>query len=142
MSSRVDTILRDAATRIGSQTSCSVILRHAGGLTRVASSDERSASCDEVEVSERGGPCVLAMDQLSGVLVPDLGADERWPIWRDRAVAVGFHSAAALPAYVGDGAVLALNLYSDLLDPWDGDALVRADVQVQEIAGLLADDQR
>lgn len=142
MSSRVDAILRDAATRIGSQTSCSVILRHAGGLTRVASSDDRSASCDELEVSERGGPCVLALDQLSGVLVPDLGTDERWPTWRDRAMAVGFHSAAALPAYVGGGAVLALNLYSDLLDPWDGDALVRADAQVHEIAALLADDQR
>jgi hypothetical protein len=142
MSSRVDAILRDAATRIGSETSCSVILRHAGGLTRVASSDERSASCDEVEVAERGGPCVLAMDQVSGVLVPDLAADERWPTWRDRAMAVGFRSAAALPAYVGDGAVLVLNLYSDMLDPWDGEALVRADVHVQEIAALLADYPR
>lgn len=142
MIDQVDAILREAVERIGSHTSCSLVLRHGAGFVRVASSDARSARCDEIEVLEHRGPCVQAMDHLSGVLVPDLSADERWPAWRDEAISVGFRSAAALPAYVGDGTVLTLNLYSELLDPWDGDALVRADVHVQEVAALLADDRR
>jgi len=135
---QIDAILREAAERVGAETSCSVILRHAGGFTRVASSDVHAATCDDAEIADRRGPCVLALDQLSGVIVPDLSTDDRWPLWRDRAITEGFRSAAALPAYVAEGAALALNLYSEHLDPWDAAALVRADVHVQQIAALLA----
>jgi len=38
---------------------------------------------------------------------------------------------------VADGVVAALNLYSDEPDPWDGDALVRADGYVQAVARAI-----
>ena len=44
---------------------------------------------------------------------------------------------AALPAYVRDGVVLALNLYAERLDPWDAEALVRADGYAQDVARVL-----
>ncbi len=138
MIDQIDAILREAVERIGAQTSCSLVLRRGAGLIRVASSDSRAATCDEVEVLERRGPCVQAMDHLSGVLIPDLSADGRWPSWRDQATQLGFRSAAALPAYIGSGAALTLNLYSDQIDPWDAESLVHADAQVQELAALLA----
>jgi GAF domain-containing protein len=134
MSDDLQQILTEAAERIGGATSCSVILRMELGLRRVASSDPRSAACDDAEVAERGGPCVLAMDQLSGVIVPDVALETRWPGWVAAAEAGGFRSGAAMPAYVQDGVVLALNLYSTELDPWDAEALVRADGYAQEVA--------
>lgn len=137
MTADVQEILDAAAERVGGATSCSVILRMAQGLRRVASSDERSAACDDAEVAERGGPCVLAMDQLSGVIVPDVSLETRWPGWVAAAEAGGFRSGAALPAYVRDGVALALNLYSEQLDPWDAEALVRADGYAQELAAAL-----
>lgn len=139
MTADVQQVLTDAAERIGGATSCSVILRMAQGLLRVASSDPRAAACDDAEVEERGGPCVLAMDQLSGVIVPDVSLETRWPGWVAAAEAGGFRSGAALPAYVRDGVVLALNLYSEQPDPWDAEALVRADGYAQEVAEALRD---
>lgn len=137
MTADVQKILVTAAEQIGGATSCSVILRLEQGLRRVASSDDRAAACDDAEVAERGGPCVLAMDQLSGVIVPDVSIETRWPGWVAAARAGGFRSGAALPAYVRDGAVIALNLYSEQLDPWDAEALVRADSYAQEVARVL-----
>lgn len=137
MTADLHRILADAAERIGGATSCSVILRMELGLRRVASSDPRAAACDDAEVAERGGPCVLAMDQLSGVIVPDIALETRWPGWVAAAEAGGFRSGAAMPAYVQDGVVLALNLYSADLDPWDAEALVRADGYAQDVARAL-----
>lgn len=133
-----DDILRDAAERIGASTSCSVILREGGGYARVASSDARSAACDDAEIGEGRGPCVLAMDQLSGVIVPDITEEDRWADWCATALAQGFRSAAALPAYIDDDVVASINLYSDLRDPWDAEALVRADIEVQRVAATIA----
>ncbi len=137
MSDDLDAMLREASERIGLQTSCSVIVRMDGALARVASSDARSAACDEAEVAERGGPCVLALDQLAGVIVPDVATERRWPAWVEAARAAGFRSGAALPAYVGGGVAAALNLYSVQVDPWDADALVTADHYVQAVADVI-----
>ncbi|NLE72215.1 MAG: GAF domain-containing protein [Actinomycetales bacterium] len=137
MAADLGAILREAAAQIGHATSCSVIVRVRDGLTRLASSDARAAACDDAEVQDRRGPCVLAMDQLSGVLVPDVATEDRWAAWTAAAREAGFRSGAALPAYVADGVVAALNLYSDEPDPWDGDALVRADGYVQAVARAI-----
>ena len=134
----IDDVLREAAERIGQSTSCSVIVRRGGGHARVASSDARAAACDDAEVSTGRGPCVLAMDQLAGVLVPDLAEEDRWDEWCRVAIEQGFRSAAALPAFIADDTVAAINLYSDLRDPWDAEALVRADAEVQRVAAALA----
>lgn len=139
MTADVQQILTDAAERIGGAASCSIILRMELGLRRVASSDPRAAACDDAEVAERGGPCVVAMDQLSGVIVPDVSLETRWPGWVAAAEAGGFRSGAALPAYVQDGVVLALNLYSEQVDPWDAEALVRADAYAQKVAREVLD---
>ncbi len=130
-------ILVDAAERIGAATSCSVIMRLEHGLRRVASSDAASAACDDAEIAERGGPCVLAMDQLSGVIVPDIALETRWPGWVAAAQSAGFRSGAALPAFVRDGVAIALNLYSDHVDPWDAEALVRADGYAHDVARAI-----
>lgn len=125
---------RGAADRLGPDTHCSIVLRSGERVAYAGSSDPRAEGCDEVEVRAGEGPCITALQHLSGILVPDLHAEEQWPAWREAALRVGFRSAAALPAYVDEATRLALNLYSDDLDPWDEDRLVGMDGYVQEIA--------
>lgn len=125
---------KGAADKLGPDAHCSITLRYRDRLTYVGSSDERAERCDAVEVRFGSGPCVTAMDELRGVLIPDLHADTRWPEWRDAALGAGFRSAAALPAYVDDDTTIALNMYSDLLDPWDRDTLIGMDTNIQQIA--------
>src|SRR4051812_1261377 len=136
----VDTALEDfvvhAAYHLGSDVECSVSIRHGGVGRRVASSGARAARCDEVEYAENSGPCLTAMDTLSIELVPDITLDERWPAWRRASLDEGFRSAAAFAAHVGPRADVALNLYSDVVAPWDRDRIVRADVYTQQI-GLV-----
>lgn len=142
MTGRINQLMQQAAEEIGAESFCSLILRHPGGLTHVVGDHPQPAERAQVAVRAEQGPCVDAMDQLSGVLIPDVVAEERWPQWRTEVLDAGFRSAAALPAYVGSGAVVALNLYSEQLDPWDADILVRADSWIHEIAAILAEQLR
>ncbi|MFS0699551.1 GAF domain-containing protein [Cellulomonas sp. 179-A 4D5 NHS] len=133
----LDDFASGAAARLGMDTHCSIIVMRAGSLEYVGSSDERAERCDAVEVAEGVGPCVTAMQQLSGVLIPDLRFETRWRKWREVSIAAGFRSAAGLPAYVDEETTVALDLYSDALDPWTREMLVGMDAYVQEIAGAV-----
>lgn len=133
----LDDFAAGAADRLGEDTHCSITLLRGGTLAWVGTSDDRAGRCDAVEVEVRDGPCVDSMERLSGVIVPDLQSETRWPQWRQAALDAGFRSAAALPAYVDDETTVALNLYSDVVDPWDTARLVGMDSYVQEIADAV-----
>lgn len=123
-----------AGHRLGASTEVSISLRLEGSDRLAASSSERSARCDVVEHSAEAGPCVAAMDHLQVVLVPDIADDTRWQAWQRAALDEGFRSAAGVPAHVGPGAVIALDLYSEQVDAWSAEALVQADMFAQDIA--------
>lgn len=133
----LDAFAQEASARLAVPTECSIIVRQVHLLRYAASSGERAAHCDRVEVAAGEGPCVSAIQQLRGELVPDIAADDRWPAWKDAASELGFRSAAALPALVDAETTVALNLYSDELDPWDRDLLVGMDGYAQEIAEAI-----
>jgi len=137
LSAVLDAYATEATVRVGVPTECSIILRDHQLLDQVASSSERAARCDRTEVETAEGPCVLAIQQLRGELVPDVLAETRWPVWRTAAADAGFRSAAALPAQVDADTTIALNLYSEAVDPWDRDVLVRMDRFVQEVAEAI-----
>lgn len=130
----LDDYAKGAAERLTPDTHCSITMEREGRLGYVGSSDERAERCDAVEVRAEEGPCVTSMRQLSGVLIPDLAQETRWPEWRDAALDAGFRSAAALPAYVDESTTVALNLYSEEIDPWDRPTLLGMDAYIQEIA--------
>jgi hypothetical protein len=126
-----------AAYHLGPDIECSISVRQGDQGRRVASSGPRAARCDEVEYAQRSGPCVTAMDTLGVVLVPDIATEQRWPGWRATALDERFRSAAAFAVHVGPAADVALNVYSDLLDPWAPDRIVRTDVYAQQIGLVL-----
>lgn len=123
-----------ARERLGPDTHASIVIRRGQQVAFAGASDERAARCDQVEVREGEGPCITAMQELHGVLVTDVDADKRWPVWADAASQAGFRSAAALPAYVDDETTIAVNLYSEDLDPWDRERLIGIDQYVQKVA--------
>ncbi|GEA87076.1 GAF domain-containing protein [Cellulomonas cellasea] len=130
--------LDDLASRAGTQllagTEISISVRHRGHDRLVATSTARAGLCDQTEYDTGAGPCVTAMDLLQVVLVPDVLEDTRWASWRRVALDNGFRSAAGIPAHVAEGVELSVNLYSEELDPWDADVLVRGDAFAQQVA--------
>ncbi|WP_146931326.1 GAF and ANTAR domain-containing protein [Cellulomonas xylanilytica] len=127
-----------AASHLGMRSECSISLRRDGQNRRSASSSERAGHCDDVENRDLEGGCIEAMDQLRVVLVPDLEAEESWPAWVRASLDAGFRSAAAFPAYAGAGAEIAFNVYSELVDPWDRDTIVRADMYAQQVGLVMS----
>jgi hypothetical protein len=134
----LDSFALRAANHLGPGTHCSVSLRHQGTDRLAATSSARSARCDESEYASGAGPCLTAMDLLGVVLVPDVLDEGRWSTWRQTTLDEGFRSSAAVPARVREGAEIALNLYSERLDPWDRSMLVRADTYAQQMAATVA----
>ncbi len=127
-----------APDHIGAGTHCGITLRHRGHDRRAASSDARTARCDDVEVASGSGPCITSLDEQRTVVGAEVWEDERWVEWRAAAVRAGFRSAAALSASAGPDASIALNLYSEDEEPWDEERLVRAAIFTQQVARVMA----
>lgn len=137
MSSLLDRYAQGAAESLGGRTVCSLMISERGRLRQVASNDPRAAACDRVETRDGTGPCVVAMNQLSSVLVDDLDGDERWPTWRRAALDNGFRSFVAFPAYVDDDVTVAANVYSEDLGTWSVAELLAMDTYVQRLADAV-----
>ncbi len=140
MRSTLDDFARRAADRMGPDTVCSVTMDDEATVQQVASNDPRAAAVDQVETRTGEGPCIVAMNQLSAVLVEDIDRDDRWPIWRQAALTAGFRSAAALPAYVTDTVTVAFNMYSEDLDVWASRTYLDMDAYVQDLATAMQID--
>jgi GAF domain len=138
MSSLLEQYAQGAADRLGGPTFCSLTVSDAGRLAQVASSDPRAAACDQIETREHDGPCILAMDQLRSVLLVDIEAEHRWPRWREAALANGFRSFVAFPAYVDEKVTVAANIYSEEPATWSVEELIAMDVYVEELAEAMS----
>ncbi len=129
-----------AAVLAGDAGETSVTLRRGGRgapATAVAWTGERAHRCDQVEYDTGAGPCLAAVDDERTVLVPDVAADDRWPAWRDAAVAEGFACSAAFPVRVHGGVQVSLNVYSDEADCWDDEAVARAEGLAADLGRVL-----
>jgi hypothetical protein len=133
----LDRYAQGAAERLGPGTFCSITMREGESLLQVGSNDARAAACDRVEVQVGDGPCIVAMEQLFGVVVTDIADDDRWPAWAAAALGNGFRSVVALPAFVDEDTTVALNMYAEQVDAWDVRVLVGMDGYVQEVADAV-----
>ncbi|MGK2937315.1 MAG: GAF domain-containing protein [Solirubrobacteraceae bacterium] len=87
-----------------------------GDVSIVAVAGESTSYLDGVQISARDdeygqGPTGLALREGRDVLAPDIDTDEHMRPWRDRALAHGFRSSAALPFRCGGQVVASMALY-------------------------------
>jgi len=108
------------------------LLDRAGVITTHAPTSELVAAVDRVQVELREGPCIDALDEAHTDMThaPDLATGPPWPTFAARALEAGFHEVLSFQL-MADGAVGALNLYSD--------APHRFDAQDELVGALLAD---
>jgi GAF domain-containing protein len=109
-----------------------------GALRVVASSSEEAHLLELFEVQNEEGPCLECFRLGAPVAEGNLERSDRWPQFRDVAVAAGFRSVQATPMRLRDEVIGALNLFRSKpgrLDPADV-ALSKAMADVATI-GLL-----
>ena len=124
----------DAIEIPGSYSLCTTLY---GNVITVGSSDRLAWEADQIEFDTADGPCVDALRTGDVILAPDVAAEQRWPAWTTVATLLGFSSAAGIPADVGPGQRIALNLYARDRDAFDDEALQRATLFVEEVARTI-----
>jgi diguanylate cyclase (GGDEF)-like protein len=79
----------------------------------VAASDDVTLRFEQLQTELGQGPCLTAFASGQAVLLPDLAADHRYPVFGPAAVAAGMGAVFAFPLPHGDGRLGALDLYRD-----------------------------
>ena len=101
-------------------TMSSISVKHADGtLETVAPTDELLSEVDAKQYELQEGPCYEAAVDTATVIASDLATDERFPRYREVAVAAGIRAQVGVRLFDAEDAQGALNLYSDRVGAFD-----------------------
>lgn len=81
-------------------------------VTPQAASVEMVEVCDALQSQTGQGPCLQAIAEQQTVVVADLAAEQRWPLFSAAAADLGARSMLSIPLFVTEDNLGALNLYS------------------------------
>lgn len=90
----------------------SVCLHAEGRLHVAAATDELATGCDELQEEVREGPAYAAIVDQASVRVDDLDEETRWPMFSDRAIALGIRSVLVCELPLVPKPTATLNMYS------------------------------
>jgi hypothetical protein len=92
--------------------SASITVSRSGQWVTLASSDALALDLDAEQYTQADGPCLQALDG-EPVAVPETGATDQWPQFRQKARSLGLYAALSVPLFALRGVPLAsLNLYA------------------------------
>jgi GAF domain-containing protein len=80
-------------------------------LQLLSSTSESMRTLELFELQQQEGPCVDCHVLGEPVVIEDLEASERWPLFAPRALEQGFRSVYALPLRLRGATIGALNLF-------------------------------
>jgi GAF domain-containing protein len=109
-----------------------------GRVETVAVSDELATAADKVQYVTAQGPCLEAIRVRTPIDVRDLGAESRWPQFREGALALGVRSVASDPLMVGGRVVGSINIYSNEPQAFSADDRTAAGVIAAHASLILA----
>ncbi|MET7949503.1 GAF and ANTAR domain-containing protein [Micromonospora sp. NPDC005324] len=88
---------------------------------------ELARQLDEWQYEQHRGPCLDASASGDTISVPDMAAEERWPVWAERARAAGVRSSLSIGLPIQGSVVGALNIYSDSASAFDQSSITSAE---------------
>jgi hypothetical protein len=109
----LDVLCQTSTEALGISGAAVALLLAGDDPCSLASSDERALQVVELQFSLGEGPCIDAHDSGRPVLVANLVAATRWPIFANEAVTAGAAAVFALPLQVGAAKFGVLTLYRD-----------------------------
>ncbi len=102
------------------------VMTAAGHRGVVFATDETSTRLEDLQFSLGQGPGVEAFGDGHAILIADLGAARRWPLFTAAALALDVASMFAFPLYLGAATLGAMTLYRREPGELDGPDLARA----------------
>lgn len=112
-----------------------------GLLPFVAASDEQVLRVEREQIESAEGPCQDAFHSGKQVTCNDLTTEQRWPQYRETALAEGCRAVAGIPMVVADRVVGAMNLYDNRPHEWSADTLAAARLLSDFASGYVINQQ-
>lgn len=110
-----------------------------GTLTTRASSDELVCRANELQQVLGEGPCLDVMRDQDTLASPDLGREERWPLWAPRVHdELGAGSLISVLVYTDSHSYGALSLYAPRGLQFDADDVAIAQTLAAHLAMVVA----
>ncbi len=85
----------------------------------VAASDDAAVRYEKLQTTLGQGPCLLAYDSGIAVEIPDICADDRFPLFGPAAYEAGLGAVFTFPLRHGEDRLGALDVYRDTPGPFD-----------------------
>jgi hypothetical protein len=103
---------RTISPAIGHPVECSVALRRRRRTITIAGSSKEALTLDQIEQALGGGPCMLALETNTTVLLNDITRDPRWPDFQRELTTRGYHAVLGIPLKLGKDSSAALDLFA------------------------------
>ncbi|WP_433051093.1 GAF and ANTAR domain-containing protein [Dactylosporangium sp. CS-033363] len=132
----LEDLVETAADLVDGASWCAVTLVRSGGPSTAAASSGLPESLLDSQYDSGDGPSLEAIRTRDLTLSDDLAADDRWPDWRQRALAAGVKAVLAVPVDIDSHALGALTVYAAEPGRFAADVGLTA-MLVAEHAGLL-----
>ena len=125
-------VVQAAVLEVDGAADAGITLITRRGLSTPACTSDLVMAVDQVQYAAGEGPCVMvASEEIAVVRADDLATDPRWPVFGERAVALGVRSMVSFQLWADhDGTIGALNLYSPTPNVFSDDAV--------NVGGLIA----
>jgi diguanylate cyclase (GGDEF)-like protein len=107
----------------------------------IAASDDAAMRFEQLQTELGEGPCLVAYREGEAVVVPDLGADDRFPIFATRAIEEGLGAVFTFPLRHDDQQLGALDLYRTSPGPLNAGAMTAAQTLADVAAAYLLNAQ-
>lgn len=115
-----------AARSVPGATGVSVTLSRGGRASTVVFSGEPARVLDETQYDLGAGPCLRAFESGDVVVVEDMGAERRWPVFASHAIEAGCRSAMSIGFPGHEWAAGALNVFAAETGAFDDYAITVA----------------
>jgi GAF domain-containing protein len=89
-----------------------MLVRRGGVISSPAYSSRVAYDSDQAQYSTNEGPCLEAIREHHTVIIDDLETDERWPRYREAALALGVRSMISFRLFLLGDTMGALDFYS------------------------------
>ena len=107
----------------------------------IAASDDAAMRFEQLQTELGEGPCLVAYQEGEAVIVPDLRADDRFPIFATRALEEGLGAVFTFPLRHDDHQLGALDLYRTSPGPVNAGAMTAAQTLADVAAAYLLNAQ-
>jgi diguanylate cyclase (GGDEF)-like protein len=111
------------------------------GPRYVAASDNAALRFEELQTELGEGPCLAAYLTGEAISVPDLAAESRFKLFRDRALDAGLVAAFTFPLRQGTRRLGALDLYRETPGALSAEDMITAQTLADVAAAYLANAQ-